>query len=171
MFCYNLHMKHLYKQITAITTVLLLTSCASQSPVAPSQNDALNKISNSKGKEKSGYMQQGLDSWLEEDWTPKVEKNEEIRSKYMQEAKSDSQEAPSLSKIATKEELEQHSSENLAKKSQTPESEKEKYIEKRDKPFTLQEYVDKADAYFEGTQRDLENSHAEQLKKMPVIGK
>ena len=33
-------------------------------------------------------MQQGLDSWLEDDWKPKVEQNKEIQSKYMQKSKT-----------------------------------------------------------------------------------
>jgi len=134
-------MKHLYTAITSSTLVLLLASCGSSAPLAPSQNDALNKISNSKGKEKSSYMQQGLDSWLEEEWKPIVEQNVEIQDKYMQKVES------------TKSQVE------------------EKYVEKKNKTFTLQEYADKANAYNKREKKKLEESHAEKLKEMPVIGK
>lgn len=88
MLRYNPYMKHLYLTITTTTLILLLTSCGNSTSVAPSQNDALNTISNSNGKEKSGYMQKGLDSWLVNDWKPKVEQNKEIQSKYMQKSKT-----------------------------------------------------------------------------------
>ena len=154
-------MKHLYTIAMAQTLLLLLASCGSSAPVAPSQNDALNKISNSKGKEKSSYMQQGLDTWLEEEWEPAVEKDKEIQNKYMEKVQGV---AP---KITTKEELEKNSTSNLSKKVQT----EEKYVEKTNKPFTLQEYVDKAAAYNKQRQKkDLEDSHSEKMKKMPVIG-
>jgi len=150
MLRYNPHMKHLYRLISPPFLLLLLTSCGSSSSVAPSQNDALNKISNSKGKEKSSYMQQGLDSWLEEEWNPTVEQDVEIQDKYMHK-------------------VEGTKSQVNAKEIGTPE--KERYVEKKNRAFTLQEYADKANAYNKREKKELEESHTEKLKEMPVIGK
>ncbi|QSZ42641.1 hypothetical protein GJV85_11150 [Sulfurimonas aquatica] len=45
------------------------------------------------------------------------------------------------------------------------------YIEKEDKNFTLQEIVDKSEAYFRAKPADHNNSHVKKLNNMPVIGK
>ena len=163
MLRYNTHMKHLYTLILTTTTAFTLSSCAHSAPVAPSQNDALNKISNSKGKEKKGYMQEGLDAWLENDWAPAVNADAKVQEKYMEK-----REEVKVSSITTQEELKAHSSEKLSTQSQKSEV---KYVEKPNKPFTLQEYVDKTEAYMRARKVDLNNSHVEKLNSMPVIGK
>jgi hypothetical protein len=43
--------------------------------------------------------------------------------------------------------------------------------EDKDRPFTLQEYVDKASVYLENKPKSGKPSHAEELEKLPVIGK
>lgn len=156
-------MKHLYTIILTTTTVFTLSSCAHSAPVAPSQNDALNKISNSKGKEKKGYMQEGLDTWLEKDWMPAVSADTNVQEKYMQK-----NENVKVHTITTQEELEANSSKKLSTQSQKSEV---KYVEKPNKPFTLQEYVDKTEAYMRARKVDVNNSHVEKLNSMPVIGK
>lgn len=139
-------MKQLKLIITISSTLLLFTACGSSTPVAPSQNSALNSITDSNGKEKSGYMQQGLDSWLEDDWTPTVEQDKEVRTKYMEKVESNS------------------SKENVG-------STEVQYVEKKNKNFTLQEYVDKSAAYFKAHPNDDANSNVEKLNSMPAIGK
>lgn len=47
---------------------------------------------------------------------------------------------------------------------------REKYIEKEDNPFTLQEYVDKSAAYMK-IKGDDANSNVKKMESMPVIGK
>lgn len=144
-------MKHLYTLILTSTVAFTLSSCAESAPVAPSQNDALNKISNSKGKEKKGYMQEGLDSWLEKEWTPAVSTDEKVQEKYMEKVTQP---------------------ESSQKEPQTPSAKTETlYKDKSNKPFTLQEYVDKTEAYMKARKVDVNNSHVEKLKSMPVIGK
>jgi hypothetical protein len=132
-----------------IITAFLLNSCASsQTKVAPSQNAALNTISKSNAsKEKEGAMQKSLNSWLHDDWGPTVAKDKEIRKKYMHEGKK--QEV----KTSVKETQESH------------------YIDKENKNFTLQEYVDKAAAYMRAKPNDYNSSNVHKLESMPVIGK
>lgn len=74
------------KNLTLLTlttfTLLSFSSCSSTTSVNPSQNEALNGISASnKDTDKKGVMQSSLDNWLEKEWTPAVEKNEEIKTK------------------------------------------------------------------------------------------
>jgi len=149
-------MKQLKLIITSSLTMAMLSACGTSTVVAPSQNSALNSITDSNGKEKSGYMQQGLDSWLKDDWTPTMEQNEEIRTKYMDKVE------PKSSKAMSKDEATVEGQE---------ETTEVKYVEKKDKNFTLQEYVDKSAAYFEVQERDLEGSNVKKMQSMPVIGK
>lgn len=65
--------------IMTISALFLFASCSKVDGVNPSQNKALNSVNGKKEKSQSGYMQQAVDKWLEEDWTPRVEKNEAIK--------------------------------------------------------------------------------------------
>ncbi len=74
--------------LTLLTTLTLLTfsACSSKPIHAPSQNKALNSVTSSTAqKEKDGAMQQSLDKWLNDEWTPIVEKDEIIKEKYKDE--------------------------------------------------------------------------------------
>jgi len=132
-------MKQIISINMLILSIIFLNGCSHSSPVAPSQNSALNSISNSNGNKKAGYMQKSMDRWLKNDWTPTVSKNKEIQKKYM-------------------------------KKEKTSDG-KVKYIERKDRAFKLQEYVDKATAYRKAHPNDYNNSNVRKLESMPVIGK
>lgn len=67
--------------ILAISAIVLLTSCSKVDGANPSQNKALSSVSGKKEKEQSGFMQQALDSWVKEEWSPRVEKDETIKKK------------------------------------------------------------------------------------------
>lgn len=68
--------------IIGITSVLNFTSCSSNHAFSPSKNVELNNITKSTAEKKSiGSMQQSLDRWLENEWTPKVEENSTIKFK------------------------------------------------------------------------------------------
>jgi len=136
-------MKQLMTTPLTISAFILLSSCATNAPVTPSQNSDLNKISNSNGKERSGFMQKSLDNWLKNEWTPTVNKDKNIQKKY-------------LKKVDTKE------------RSNTTE---EKYVENKERNFTLQEYADKVVAYMKAHSDDEKESHTKKLESMPVIGK
>ncbi|MEN4053312.1 MULTISPECIES: hypothetical protein [Sulfurimonas] len=140
------------KQLIIISNTLLLafvlSSCASSSSkVAPSQNSALNSISNSNAGKKEGAMQKSLDSWLKEDWEPTISKDKKIQKKYMQEKKGRTAEG------SVKQTQESH------------------FVDKEDRNFTLQEYVDKASAYMRAKPNDYNSSHVKQVESLPVIGK
>ena len=47
--------------------------------VAPTKNEALNKVSPSNQEKKDGAMQKSLDNWLEKVWTPTVQKDEKVK--------------------------------------------------------------------------------------------
>jgi len=67
--------------LLAISATVFLASCSQVDGANPSQNKALNTIAGKTEKTKSGYMQQALDSWIKDEWTPTVEKNEVIKKK------------------------------------------------------------------------------------------
>jgi hypothetical protein len=142
-------MKQLKIVLSLITTVLMLNSCASSSEgVAPSQNAALNSISKSNAStKKEGAMQKSLDSWLHDDWEPTIAKDKEVQKKYMHEEKK------AEIKTSAKESRESH------------------YVDKEDRNFTLQEYVDKVSAYMKAEPNDYNSSNVHKLQNMPVIGK
>jgi len=141
------------KQLIIIPTTLLLAfvlnSCSSSSTeVTPSQNSALNSISNSNaGTKKEGAMQKSLNSWLKNDWEPTVAKDKEIQKKYMEKKKE------------------------VTNKTSVTKTQESHYVDKKDKNFTLQEYVDKATAYMKEKPNDYNSSNVNKLEAMPVIGK
>jgi len=138
-------MKQLITTSLTISALILLSGCATDAPVAPSQNSDLNKISNSNGKAKPGLMQKSLDSWLKNEWTPTVNKDKKIQKKYLKKADG------SIEEVSNDTE--------------------EKYVEDKDRNFTLQEYVDKASAYMKAHPNDGKESNVKKLESMPVIGK
>jgi len=135
-------MKHITTLSFTLIFSLTLLSCSSSSKeFAPSQNPTLYSITKSSAAtKKEGSMQKALDSWLQNDWEPTVAKDTKIQEKYMQ-----------------KEE----------KKSTTKSTH---YVDKKNKPFTLQEYVDKASAYMQANPSDYNNSNVKKLQSLPVIG-
>jgi hypothetical protein len=139
-------MKHLMTQITlTLLGSSLITGCSALSSSSPAHNEGLNSISSS-GKTNTGHMQELMDSWFSNDWTPTISKDKEIQKKYMRKDGS--------TKTVYKDGREEVH-----------------YVEKDDKPFTLQEYVDKASAYRKANPNDYENSNVKKLESMPIIGK
>jgi hypothetical protein len=131
----------------AISSMFILNSCSSSSIVAPSQNSALNSVSSSGRETKTGFMQNSLNSWLKDEWTPTVTKDKEIQEKYMKRSEDSNTSAKSAK------------------------SDKSEYVEDKGRDFTLQEYVDKASVYQKSHPADYENSNVRKLESMPVIGK
>lgn len=94
--------------------------------VAPSQNRELDRVSPMPvAKSEGGAMQQSLDEWTKEEWTPITEQDERIKAMNQD----------------------------------------------KDRPFTIQEYVDKAMIYQANKPKSDQPSHVEQMKELPVIGK
>ena len=148
-------MKQLIITTVSVLSITLISGCSSKSEVAPSQNSALNSISSSGKDTKEGYMQKSLNSWLKDDWTPTVSKDKKIQKKYMKKT-TVSQNGGNNETV---------SNEN------TNDDEENSYVEDEDRNFTLQEYVDKAEAYMKAKPNDYENSNVKKLESMPVIGK
>ena len=158
-------MKHISTKITlTILTSLFFVGCSSLGSEAPSQNRALNSVSNSKGKAKDGYMQKTMETWFANDWTPTVSKDKEIQKKYM---RKDNTNGVSQDKEIQQEYIRRDGSTKTVYKDGREEVH---YVEKDDKPFTLQEYVDKAAAYRKAHPNDYEHSNVKKLESMPVIG-
>ncbi|ADN08584.1 hypothetical protein [Sulfurimonas autotrophica] len=146
-------MKQLITTSLTASLFILLSGCATDAPVAPSQNSDLNKITNSNGKEKPGLIQKSLDSWLKNEWTLTVNKDKKVQKKYLKKADG------SLSKDTN------NSTEKIDNDTEV------KYVEKEDRNFTLQEYIDKASAYMKVHPSDDKDSNVQKLESMPVIGK
>ncbi len=137
-------MKQLITTTLTLSAFILLSGCASDAVVAPSQNSDLNKISNSNGKAKPGLMQKSLDGWLKDEWTPTVNKDKKVQKKYMKRVNTKSTNTNSNTEV--------------------------KYVEDKERNFTLQEYVDKAAAYSKAHPSDEKDSNVKKLQSMPVIG-
>jgi hypothetical protein len=128
--------------LTALTFVAL-SACSYTSKPSDSQKNALESVSSDTHPKEKGAMQNSLDTWLSQDWTPTVEKDENIQKKYM---------------------------DSEIKKTNNG---KEEHVNTEDpkRPFTLQEYADKAGAYMKAHENDPKKpSHVEKMSKMPVIG-
>ncbi len=93
---------------------------------APSQNTELDRVSPMPiATSENGIMQQKMDTWIEEEWTPTIEKNATIKAMN----------------------------------------------EDEERPFTLQEYVDKAEEYMKNQPKSDTPLHSQTINAMPVIGK
>jgi hypothetical protein len=139
------------KNIITVTLLSLLvgvSGCTSSTNVSPQENKELNNVSSTTTNKKPGLMQTTLDGWLKDDWTPTVEKDPEIKKKYMKK------------RVVKK-----------GENNTTEEIVEYKYTETEDRNFTLQEYVDKAVAYQKAHPNDYNNSNVKKLESMPVIGK
>jgi len=75
-------MKNMTLTVLTVLTIVGMNACGSKELGSPSQNSALNSVTTSGKNMKSASMQKSLDSWLEKEWTPTVEKNKEIKEKY-----------------------------------------------------------------------------------------
>jgi len=101
------------------------TKTEENTPVNPSQNSALNTISpTQRNNDGNGLLQKKADNFIENDWTPTVEKNSSIK--------------------ATNED--------------------------KERPFTIQEYVDKAGVYLDAQPDSNKTSHKEKMDQLPGIG-
>lgn len=150
-------MKNFTQLTLTLSTVIFLSACGGPNMPAPSQNTALNSISSSSASKKDGFMQSSLETWLKDDWTPSVEKDKDIRKKYMKEEKGET-----VSKSDTVESTSESTSSTTAQETT--------YVEDTDRNFTLQEYVDKTGAYIKAHEGEHKASNVKKLNSMPVIG-
>jgi hypothetical protein len=135
-------MKQLILKHCITLSFILFTACSTSQNISPTNNSALDKVSNSSIKTKNGTLQTLLDDFLKNEWIPSFSKDKKIQTKYMEEVEM------------------KESNGTISKK----------YVEKKDKPFTLQEYVDKREAYIKAHPSDYNRSNVHKLEMMPVIG-
>ena len=76
-------MKHLIIKASLSLSLLMFTACHPEEEIQPSQNQVLNSISKSSAKTDKGSMQNTLDNWLAQEWTPTISQNKDIQKKYM----------------------------------------------------------------------------------------
>ncbi len=151
--------------IMTLSAALLLVSCAKVDGANPSQNRALNAVSGKKESDNSGFMQQKLDKWLKEEWSPIVEgttpPSGETSVKIVQKENGTSE----LIDVKTG---------ALLKKMDKEETKREQELQSKyqdeERPFTLQEYIDKMERYNSRVSSDEKNSHVNKMGTMPVIG-
>ena len=148
-----------------ILAVTLFSACSKVGGANPSQNEALNSVAGKKEK-KSGYMQQALDNWLKNEWEPIVAGTEAPTGDTKVEIIPNEDGSAKLVETDTGVVLKELSVEQVKKQKEV----QSKYKEE-DRPFTLQEYVDKMSVYNATHSTDEENSHTNKLSSMPVIGK
>ena len=119
-------MKQVISQTNLILSLVFLSGCTTTILTTPSQNKALNSVSNSNAeKEQSYWMQNQIDNFFEKEWNPTMKEDKKIQ---------------------------------------------EKYGNKKEKSFTLQEIADKQAAYKKAHPIDESKSNVKKLDGMPVIG-
>ena len=76
------------KFLITLFIALIFNSCSSIDGINPSQNNSLNNITDTNKEKKNGLMQKALDSWLEDEWTPFLEKDKEIKKENSNKKRS-----------------------------------------------------------------------------------
>jgi len=141
-----MHMKQLIIKYSISLSLVIFSACSTSSDISPSQSHALNKVSNSDANNNKGALQELLDNFLKNDWSPTVEKDATIQKKYMKRVVDTNNSTQST---------------NI----------KESYIENESRNFTLQEYADKVAVYIKANKSDHNRSHVHKVNTMPIIGK
>ena len=161
LLMYTSDMKNL---ILAVSAIILLTSCSKVDGVNPSQNEALNSVAGKKEK-KSGFMQQKLDKWLSEEWSPAVTGTKPPTGDTAVKIIENENGTAKLIETKTGTLLKEMTKEEVKKQKEV----QEKYADE-DRKFTLQEYIDKMAVYNSTHISDEEESHTKKISSMPVIG-
>ena len=148
-----------------IPMVLILNSCSQVDGANPSQNKAVNAFAGKKEK-KTGFLQNSLDKWLKEEWSPIVSGTKAPSAQTKVKIIPNKDGSAKLVVVKT----------GLVLKEMTKEQvKKQKLVQTKYKDenrhFTLQEYVDKIQVYNSSHTSDEKNSHTAKINFMPVIGK
>lgn len=147
-----------------ILAITLFGACSKVGGINPSQNEALNSVAGKKEK-KSGFMQQKLDKWLAEEWSPVVAGTKPPTGETKVEIIPNEDGSAKLVEIKTGVVLKELSIEQVERQKEV-----ESKYRQEDRAFTLQEYVDKMSVYNATHTTDDENSHVNKMSSMPVIG-
>lgn len=160
---YTSSMKNL---ILAVSAIILLASCSKVDGANPSQNKALKSVSGKKEKEQSGFMQQKLDKWLSEEWSPVVAGTKPPTGDTAVKIIENENGTAKLVEVKTGTILKEMTKEEVKKQKEA----QEKYSDE-DRNFTLQEYIDKMAVYNSTHTSYEEESHTQKVNSMPIIGK
>jgi len=147
---------------------MTISGCANHAGVTPSQNPTLGAISPSTTAASSGgVMQNTLDGWLKEDWTPATAPAPVVTTTT----------APDGTVVTTKTEDAKIVTTTTAPDGTVVTTTAPAPAEPEDTtPFTLQKYVDKWKVYNDNKAKmnegkPKEPSHIEMIESMPIIGK
>lgn len=143
---------------------LIMNSCSQVDGANPSQNKAVNAVAGKKEK-KPAAMQNLLDKWLTEEWSPIVSGTKAPTGETKVKIVPNKDGSAKLIETDTGVVLKEMTKEQVEKQKEV----QAKYQED-DRPFTLQEYVDKMAVYNSTHLSDEENSHTNKINAMPVIG-
>lgn len=161
LLMYTSFMKNI---IMTILTITLFSACSKVNGVNPSQNEALNSVAGKKEKE-SGYMQQTLDKWFKEEWSPAVEGTKAPTAETEVKIVEDKNGTAKLVETKTGAVLKEMTQEEVVRQKEV----QSKYGDE-DRNFTLQEYIDKMAVYNSTHISNKEESHTKKINSMPVIG-
>jgi len=153
------------KLILLIPIAFMLNSCSQVNGANPSQNKALNSVAGIKEK-KAGAMQKALNNWLKNEWSPFTSDSVAPTADTKVKVVPNQDGSAKLVKIETGEVLKEMTKEEVKFQQEV----KSKY-QKEDRPFTLQEYVDKMSVYNKSHIGDDTNSLVKKMESLPVIGK
>ena len=159
---YTFNMK---KLLLLIPIAIMLNSCSQVEGVNPSQNRALNYVAGKKEK-KPALMQNLLDNWLKNEWTPSVSDAKAPTGQTRVKIIPNNDGSAKLVETKTGVVLKEITKEQIKKQEEI----KAKYKEE-DRDFTLQEYIDKMAVYNSTNYSDEKDSHTKKINSMPVIGR
>lgn len=178
-------MHHTLLSVTLVSSLLLITGCASREGVAPSQNSSLQAVSPSTtAVAQGGAMQRSLDAWLKEEWVPLTKNEPEIKTVTAADGtitQTKTQTVPTatatpdgkINNITSTQVITTTTTEPDGKVTTSTATVAETIDET---PFTLQKYADKWKVYHDSKDKINEGkpkeiSNVEKLQSMPVIGK
>ena len=142
----------------------MFNACSTVDGASPSQNKTVNMVSGKKPK-KPGAMQQALDKWLKEEWSPSTSNTAKPNAKTEVKIVEKKDGSAKLVNVKSGETLKEITKEEVVRQKEV----KAKY-QNKDRHFTLQEYVDKAAVYNSSHVTDESKSHNKMMNSLPVIG-
>ncbi|MCK4737907.1 MAG: hypothetical protein KAT10_05035 [Sulfurimonas sp.] len=152
------------KLLLLIPMVFIFNACSQVDGANPSQNKVLNAVGGKKEK-KPALMQNLLDEWLKNEWSPTVSGTEAPTGETTVKIVPNEDGSAKLVEAKTGVVLKEMTKEQVKKQKEV----QEKYKEK-DRNFTLQEYIDKMAVYNSTHVSDEKNSHTKKMSTLPVIG-
>jgi len=152
------------KLLLLIPMVFIFNACSKVDGVNPSKNKTLNIVAGKKEK-KPALMQNLLDDWLKNEWSPTVSGTKIPTGDTKIKIIPNEDGTAKLVNAKTNVVLKEMTKEQFEKQKEV----EEKYKEE-DRDFTLQEYIDKMIVYNNTHISDEKSSHSNKINSMPVIG-